>query len=96
MLGTYWTIEDIQAMTDAQKEPSRERPTEFIYPLSCIIEPKMPEILKKSAGSKWGIDPPKWAKQGDFEEMYDWNAEKFLRFVGQMVERKAPTGSRAL
>jgi len=28
--------------------------------------------------------------------MYSWDAEQFLKFVGGIVEHKAPTGSKAL
>lgn len=96
MLGVYWTLDDVQEMTDRAKNPSRERVTEFFYPLTCVIEPRMPDILKKTAGSKYGIKAPKWARQGEFEDMFGWGAEQFLQFVGGMVEPRAPTGHKAL
>jgi len=92
----YWTVEDLQALSNQDKKPSTERPKEFFMPLACIIEPKLIDSLQKTAGSKYGINPPKWARQGEYEDMYSWDAQQFLKFVGGIVENKAPTGNQAL
>jgi hypothetical protein len=96
MLGVYWTVDDVHAMVDDKKSKGRQKPSELFFPLSCIIEPKMPDILKKTVGTKYGVDAPRWAKQGEFEDMYDWGPQQFLKFVGGMVEPRAPTGHKAL
>ena len=99
MLGVFWTQEDLEALFESNEDKLRSRrqnqlSSSVFYPLSFIISPQFPDILKKSRGRKYGILAPQWAKDaataGAMDDMYQWDPNQFLKFVGGVVDSVAP------
>jgi hypothetical protein len=95
LLGNYWDADSIESLfaepdlRDRHKKPQ----TEFFYPFAFIINADFMDALRKSVGRKYGIAPPDWVKdEGDenFEDMFSWDAEDFMKFVGGVVGPRIP------
>jgi hypothetical protein len=95
LLGNYWDIDSLENLFSEPdlRESHRKPQTEFFYPFSFLVNADFMDALRKSAGRKYGIAPPDWVKNaGDenFEDMFSWDAEDFVKFVGGVVGPRIP------
>ena len=93
MLGVIWTREQIDAMRDADEllKRKKRRPgisDSVFWPLAGTLQPSIYDQLPKIFGRKHGIDAPRWARKGEFVDLFEQSKEDFLSFVNNMVRPK--------
>lgn len=82
MLGIFWTREAAERLLAPPQPGEMQRPlTELMLPLAVLMNPQVQEILKKTFGSRYGIDAPEWyrADPGNVVEGYRQSREDFIR-----------------
>jgi len=88
-LGVLWERDDIEAMRDRGGGKRRMAPDELFIPLAAIMEPNLLDHVRKSFGSKVGINAPKWVKSSDIVDLYEsTDRDQFLDFVGTFIRPK--------
>ena len=92
MLGIFW---DQDKLEELFKEPNLEelrnqpRQQSFFWPLTLAIRPEFIEVLRKSTGRKYGIGAPDWiSKDEDFVDIFNWEPDDFMQFVGSVVSHR--------
>lgn len=96
MLGVRWTREQVEQVFNSRTDPRQKLETISI-PLTFVIQPEFQEAVKSMFGSKFGIDPPEWAKTATVVEGWDIPRDQFMHLargasvaipVEQMRQRK--------